>query len=64
MSNFYIYFLDCDGCWTAVGKVSGLEATYRAYKKACELAAILNKACAVVDGNTGEIIEMWSEEDE
>ena len=63
MSNFHIYLLDDSGHWTDLGKVSGLEATYRAYKKACELAAIFHKACAVVDGSTGEIIEISEEED-
>lgn len=64
MNNYRIYFLDNLGHWTELGKVSGAEATYRAYKKACKLARIFGKACALVDDSTGEIIDISDEEDE
>lgn len=63
MGNYRIYFLDNLGHWTELGKISGAEATYRAYKKACKLARIFGKACALVD-NRGEILAISDEEDE
>ena len=44
--------------WTILGTVSGCEAAYAAFEKACELAEILGKDCALIDCETGEVLAL------
>lgn len=55
---FTINFWDAENLWTEVGQISGCEAAYEAFKKACELAELVGKDCALVDNETGEVIAM------
>ena len=55
---FTINFWDAENLWTEIGQVSGCEAAYEAFKKACELAELVGKDCALVDNETGEVIAM------
>jgi len=49
--------------WNEIAQVSGCEAAYEAYRKACELAELLGMDCALVDAETGEIIADLEDED-
>lgn len=60
---FEILLWDAENLWTEIGKVSGTEAAYEAYIKACEFAEMVGKDCALMDAETGEIIAEMNEED-
>jgi len=53
---FTIMLWDSENLWTEIGTISGCEAAYEAYKKACELAEMVGKDCAIFDTETGEVI--------
>ena len=57
---FAIMFWDC--IWTEVAKVSGTEFAYEVYNKACELAAMLDKDCILMDTETGEVLAQLNDE--
>lgn len=49
--------------WLEIGRVSGSEAAYGAYRAACALAEALGEICALIDVETGEIIAESEDED-
>lgn len=44
--------------WYKIADVYGSEAIGEAYGKACELAEIIGATCALIDLETGEILDM------
>ena len=60
---FEIYLWDAENLWTEIAKISGCEAAYDAYVKACEFADLVGKDCALVDAETGEIIASFGEDE-
>lgn len=59
---FTIMLWDNENLWTEIATVSGCEAAYEAYKKACEFAELVGKDCALFDADTGEIIAHFEDE--
>ena len=59
---FTIMLWDAENLWTEIAQVSGCEAAYEAYKKACEFAELVGKDCALIDAETGEIIASLEDE--
>ena len=55
---FEICFWDAENLWTRVGSVCGCEAAYTAFETACDLAEMLGKDCALMDGETGEVLAL------
>lgn len=53
---FEIKFWDAENLWTEIGTVDGCEAAYEAFERACSLAELLGKDCALIDGETGEVL--------
>ena len=60
---FTIQLWDLYNGWVEIASVSGCEAAYKAYCKACELAEMVGKDCALIDAETGEIIAHLEDED-
>ena len=60
---FTIMLWDAENLWTKIATVSGCEAAYTTYKKACELAELVGKDCALFDDETGEILANLEDED-
>lgn len=58
--NLYDY---SKNAWNEIAQVSGCEAAYEVYKKACEFAELVGMDCALVDAETGEIIANLEDED-
>lgn len=54
MRNYYISMLAEEG-WVTI-EVKGIEAAYKAFRKACELCEITGTGCCLADGETGEVI--------
>lgn len=50
--------------WTEIATVSGCEFAYEVYRKTCELAELLGKDCALMDGETGEVIAHLDEDED
>lgn len=61
---FTIALWDTKTSWTEIATVSGCEFAYEAYRKACELAELLGKDCALVDAETGEVLASLESEEE
>lgn len=62
---FTIYFYYCDNRdWVEIARVSGCEAAYEAYTKACELAEMVGADCALMDTITGECLEEFNVEED
>lgn len=55
---FEIDFWKAGSGWTTLGTVSGCEAAYAAFEKACELAEIFDQDCALIDRETGEVLAL------
>lgn len=53
-----------DGAWTEIATVSGCEFAWETYRKACELAEMVGKDCALVDAETGEVIAHLDEDED
>ena len=60
---FTIMLWDAENLWTEIAQVSGCEAAYEVYKKACELAELVGKDCVLMDAETGEIIASLEDEE-
>ena len=56
MRNYYVYI------GAAEFAVSGCEAAYEAYRKACEFGAIIGQPVCLVDGETAEVLADSEEE--
>jgi len=61
---FTIMFWDTKNYWTEIATVSGCEFAYEIYRKACELAELVGKDCALVDAETGEVLASLEDEEE
>ena len=48
---------------TIIARVTGMEAAYEVYHKACELAALIGSNCMLVTDEDGEVIAEYKEED-
>ena len=48
---------------TVIAVVTGMEAAYEVYHKACELAELIGQNCMLVTGEDGEVIAEYKEED-
>lgn len=60
---FTIMLWDAENLWTEIATVSGCEIAYAVYRKACELAELVGKDCALIDGETGEVLASLEDED-
>lgn len=60
---FEIYLWDAENLSTEIAKISGCEAAYDAYVKACEFAELVGKDCYLIDAETGEIIANYREDE-
>lgn len=48
--------------WNEIAQVSGCEAAYEAYKRACDFAELVGMDCALIDAETGEILANLEDE--
>ena len=61
---FTIKFWDWNNGWTNIATVSGCEFAWEAYRKACELAVMVGKDCALIDAVTGELLAQVEEDED
>lgn len=57
---FTIMFWDTTNLWTEIATIHGCEAAYEAYSKARDFAELIMKDCAMIDAETGEIVEYYN----
>ena len=50
--------------WNEIAQVSGFEAAYEAYKKACEFAELVGKNCVLFDVECAEVLAILNEEED
>lgn len=48
---------------TIIARVTGMEAAYEVYHKACELAALIGSNCMLVTDEDCEVIAEYKEEE-
>jgi len=48
---------------TMIARVTGMEAAYEVYHKACELAELIGSNCMLVTEEDGEVIAEYREEE-
>ncbi len=53
---YTIMLWDTKNLQTEIATVSGCEAAYEVYRKACELAELVGKDCILIDAEAGEIL--------
>lgn len=61
---FTIQLWDLHNGWIEIASVSGCEFAWETYRKACELAEMVDKDCALVDAETGEVIAHLDEDED
>lgn len=59
---FTINFWNATAGWIEIAQISGCEAAYEAYKKACEFAELVGVDCDLVDIENGEVIACLGDE--
>lgn len=48
---------------TIIARITGMEAAYEVYHKACELAELIGQSCMLVTDEDGEVIAEYKEEE-